>query len=310
MNISPDFLELRIANPLILASGILGTTGASLAAAAKNGAGAVTSKSAWLNRHDGHPNPTVLDLGGGNLLNAVGLPHGGIEEARTEFENFRKLSEAPLFASIAANNFEEFGETAKAVAELKPDLIELNISCPNVEDEFGKPFACSVQDATKATRIVKKAIGKIPLSIKLSPNVENIVEIARAAEAAGADAITAINTVGPGMAIDIEIAEPILANRVGGLSGPAIRPLAIRAVFEIFKAVKIPIIGTGGISNGRDAIEMMEAGASLVGIGSAAKNGTEIFRKIAAEIEKWCESHGISEISDLIGKTHKTKIQV
>ena len=305
MNLSLDFLELKIANPLVLASGVLGTTGASLAAAAKNGAGAVTSKSVWLNRHDGHPNPTVLDLGGGNLLNAVGLPHGGIEEARVEFENFRKLSKAPLFASIAASNFEEFGETATAIAELKPDLIELNISCPNVENEFGRPFACSIQDATKATGIVKKACGEIPLAVKLSPNVENIAKIAKAVEAAGADAITAVNTVGPGMAIDIETAEPILANYVGGLSGPAIRPVAVRTVFEIFKTVKIPIIGTGGISNGRDAIEMMEAGATLVGIGSAAKNGTEVFGKIAREIEEWCESHEVENVSELIGKAHK-----
>ncbi|MBU1089852.1 dihydroorotate dehydrogenase [Patescibacteria group bacterium] len=306
MKLTTKFLGISLANPLVLASGILGTTGASLAAAVKAGAGAATSKSVWLRRHDGHSNPTVLNLGGGNLLNAVGLPHGGIEEARVEFENFRKLSSAPLFASIAASNFEEFGETAAAVAELKPDLMELNISCPNVESEFGRPFACSIRDTKKVVKIVKKKCGAIPLAVKLSPNVENIAEIARAAETAGADAITAVNTVGPGMVIDIETAEPILLNRVGGLSGPAIRPLAVRAVWEIFEAVKIPIIGTGGVANGRDAIEMMEAGASLVGIGSAAKDGLEIFGKIKKEIEKWCESRGIENISELTGKAHRS----
>ena len=305
MKLQTTFLEIHLENPLILASGILGTTGASLAAVTKAGAGAITSKSAWLKKHEGHPNPSTLNLGNGNLINAVGLPHGGIEEARVEFENFRKLSKSPLFASIAASNFEEFAETATAIAELKPDLIELNISCPNVEDEFGKPFAHCTENAAKATKLVKAECGAIPLSVKLSPNVANIGEIAKAAEAAGANAITAINTAGPGMVINIETAEPILANRVGGLSGPAIRPLAIKTVWEIFEAVKIPIIGTGGISNGRDAIEMMEAGATLVGIGSAVIEGVEVFEKIAQEMKEWCEQNEIENISDLIGKAHR-----
>ncbi len=305
MNLATDFLELKLENPLVLASGILGTTGANLAAVAKAGAGAVTSKSIWLNRHEGHVNPTVLDLGGGNLINAVGLPHGGIDEARVEFENFRKLSNAPLFASIAARNFTEFGETAVAVAELKPNLIELNISCPNVESEFGRPFACDANDASEATKIVKNAIGAIPLAVKLSPNVARISEIAKAVEAAGADAIVAINTVGPGMAIDIETAEPILANRVGGLSGPAIRPIAVKAIFDIYEAVKIPIVGIGGVTSGRDAVEFLEAGATLVGIGSAAKDGPEIFGKIKSEIEEFCERKKIKNISELIGIAHK-----
>lgn len=305
MQLSTKFLGISLENPLVLASGILGTTGASLAAVAKNGVGAVTSKSVWLHKHPGHRNPTVLDLGGGNVINAVGLPHGGIEEARIEFANFRRLSQKPLFVSIAASNLKEFGETAAAVAELKPDLIELNISCPNVASEFGQPFACSVNDAAAAVKIVKKQIGKIPLAVKLSPNVASIAEIARSVEAAGADAITAINTVGPGLVIDIETATPILANKFGGLSGPAIRPLAVKAIFEIFQAVKIPIIGVGGVTNGRDAIEFLEAGATLVGIGSAAKNGPEIFAEITREIAKFCERKKIKKVSDLIGLTHK-----
>ncbi|MFA6457917.1 MAG: dihydroorotate dehydrogenase [Patescibacteria group bacterium] len=305
MQLATKFLGISLENPLVLASGILGTTGASLATVAKNGAGAVTSKSVWLRKHPGHANPTVLDLGGGNLINAVGLPHGGIEEARVEFANFRKLSGKPLFASIAASNLKEFGETAAAVAELKPDLIELNISCPNVASEFGRPFACDLKDAAAAVKIVKKQIGKIPLAVKLSPNVASIAEIARSVEAAGADAITAINTVGPGMVIDTETATPILANKFGGLSGPAIRPLAVKAIFEIFQAVKIPIIGVGGVTNGRDAIEFLEAGATLIGIGSAAKNGPEIFAQITREITEFCERKKIKKVSALIGLAHK-----
>ncbi|MFH0776697.1 MAG: dihydroorotate dehydrogenase [Patescibacteria group bacterium] len=305
MRLATQFLGLKLENPLVLASGILGTTGASLAKVAKSGAGAVTSKSVWRNRHDGHANPTVIDLGNGNLINAVGLPHGGLEEAKIEFASFRKLSKKPLFASVAASSQNEFAETVAAVAALEPDLIELNISCPNVEAEFGRPFACDLKSAHEVTKLAKKAAGKIPLAVKLSPNVENIAAIARTVAAAGADAITAINTVGPGMVIDIETAEPILANRVGGLSGPAIRPLAVKAIFEIFRAVKIPIIGTGGVANGRDAIEFLEAGATLVGIGSAAKDGPEIFADIEKEIVEFCRRKKMKNVADLIGLAHK-----
>jgi len=306
MKLQTNFLGIQLENPLVLASGLLGVSGANLASAVKSGAGAVTSKSVWLKRHDGHPNPTVLSLGNGNLINAVGLPHGGIEEAKIEFENFRKLSKAPLFASIAASTFEEYAETTEAVVKLKPDLIELNISCPNVEDEFGKPFACSTADAEKVTKLVKEKCGKIPLAVKLSPNVGNIGEIAKSVEAAGADAITAINTAGPGMVINIETAQPILANQVGGLSGPAIKPLAVKAVWDIYKAVKIPIIGTGGISSGKDAIEIMQAGATLVGVGSAVIEGADIFSKITKEISNWCDLNGIKNLSELVGKAHQS----
>lgn len=305
MNLAPAFLKLPLANPLVLASGILGTTGANLASIAAAGAGAVTSKSIWLRKHAGHPNPTILDLGGGNLINAVGLPHGGIAEARIEIENFRRLSKAPLFASIAGGTINEYSETVAAVAALAPDLIEINISCPNVGSEFGEPFECDQKAVTKLVTSAKKKTGAIPLAVKISANFPDFVETARAAEAAGADAITAINSVGPGMVIDIETAQPILANRVGGLTGPAIRPLAVRAVFEIFRAVQIPIIGTGGVSNARDAVEMMQAGATLVGIGSAVIKGTTVFRKITRDLEKWCAAHKISQISQIVGSAHQ-----
>lgn len=304
MNLSPDFLGLKLKNPLVLASGILGVSGANLASVIKSGAGAVTSKSVWLKRHDGHPNPTILHLGEGNLINAVGLPHGGIEEAKIEFESFRKLSDAPLFASIAASSREEYIETVEAVAELKPDLIEVNISCPNVEDEFGKPFECDLNLTESLTKESKAKCGDIPLSIKISANTSNYVEVAQAIEQGGADALTAINTIGPGMIIDIDSSEPILANKVGGLSGPAIRPIAIRAIYDISQKVNIPIIGTGGISTGRDAIEMLQAGATLVGVGSAVIDDSNVFKKITTEMGSWCEDNGVKNISELIGKAH------
>jgi dihydroorotate dehydrogenase (NAD+) catalytic subunit len=196
-------------------------------------------------------------------------------------------------------------ETVKAVAELKPDLIEVNISCPNVEDEFGKPFEFDLDTVKDLTSRAKKACGKVPLAIKISRNVPDVAQLAKAIEAAGADAITAINTVGPGMVIDIETSKPVLANKVGGISGPAIRPLAIKAVHDIYSAVKIPIIGTGGIMNGRDAIEMLQAGAALVSIGSATYQGLNIFEAINKEIVDWCSQHNIKNISELTGMAHK-----
>lgn len=305
MNLTTDFLGIQLTNPLVLPSGLLGVTGANLAAVARSGAGAVTTKSIWPYRHEGHPNPTIIHLGGGNIINAVGIPHDGIEEAEIEIKNFRKLSDAPLFASVTAAKISEFAEVTEKVAVLQPDMIEVNISCPNVEDELGRPFACDAKLAEHATAVAKKSAGRIPISVKLSPNVTNIGEIAKAVESAGADAITAINTVGPGMVIDIETREPILANKVGGLSGPAIRPLAVKCIYDIYKSVKIPIIGMGGISTGRDVIEMMLAGATLVGIGSAiAIHGVEVFEQVNTEIAEWCKNHDLKSLSELIGSSH------
>ncbi|MFH1375629.1 MAG: dihydroorotate dehydrogenase [Patescibacteria group bacterium] len=308
MKPSLEFLGIKLKNPLVLASGLLGTTGASLAAVAAAGAGAVTLKSAWLQRHEGHPNPTVIHLGGGNLINAVGLPHGGVTEAKTEIESFRKLSRTPLFASVAAGSVGEYIETVAEIAKLKPKLIEVNISCPNVENEFGKPFEHDLELTKDLIVRAKENCGNIPLAIKISRNVRSVTKLAKTIESAGADAITAINTVGPGMLIDIETAKPILANKVGGLSGPAIRPLAVKAVFDIYKAVQIPIIGTGGVSNARDVIEMLQAGATLVGIGSAVIDGAKVFRKIAREMKTWCEEHDIEDITELIGAAHSSNV--
>jgi dihydroorotate dehydrogenase (NAD+) catalytic subunit len=189
--------------------------------------------------------------------------------------------------------------------ELRPAAIELNLSCPNVEDEFGVCLATQKDSSYQVTKAVKKNIGKIPLICKLSPNVPNIGEIAKACEAAGASAISAINTVGPGMVIDIYKKRPILGNKKGGVSGPAIKPIAIRCVFEIYEAVKIPILGMGGISNWQDAVEMMMAGASLVGVGSAVYlRGWGIYGEILIGLKDFLRSQKIPNIKNLIGIAH------
>jgi dihydroorotate dehydrogenase (NAD+) catalytic subunit len=186
--------------------------------------------------------------------------------------------------------------------------LEVNISCPNVEDEFGKPFACSAPDAAAVTKAVKAVSKKTPVFIKLSPNVESIAVIAEACAAAGADGFTVINTVGPGMAIDLRSRMPILANKVGGLSGPGIRPIAVKCIADVYAATggKLPIIGTGGVYTGEDAIELMLAGASLIGIGTAiGDRGLDVFKHVCEEMQLWCTNEGVWEIKDLIGGMHK-----
>lgn len=308
-DLSVEFCGVRFQNPIVLASGVLGVTADSMAQVVRNGAGGVTSKSLWIREHKGHPNPTIITTEH-FMLNAVGLPDAGPEKAREEIARYREVCQAPMIANIVGGTMEEYVEIAKEVALMKPDLVEVNISCPNVEDEFGKPMACSIVKSAEVTRLVKEALKSagaedLPVVVKLSPNVENIVSIAESVLDAGANGVTAINTVGPGMCINIETAQPILANRVGGLSGPAIKPLAVKYVYDIYKARKCPIIGTGGITTGRDAIEIMMAGATLVGVGSAVwLRGQDVFGKIAQEMNEWCEANGVERLADLIGKAH------
>lgn len=309
-DLSVEFCGVRFKNPLVLASGILGVTADSMANVVRNGAGGVTSKSLWPYEHMGHPNPVVITSEHW-MLNAVGIPDAGPEKAREEIARFREVCDAPFIANIVGGTMEDYAQIASEVAKMKPDIIELNISCPNVEDELGKPMACSIVKSAEVTRLVKERLkdagaGDIPVVVKLSPNVENIVSIATSVLDAGADGVTAINSVGPGMAIDIDFARPILSNKVGGLTGPAIKPLAVKYVYDIYKAHHCPIIGTGGVSSGRDAIEMMMAGATLVGVGSAVwLGGSEIFGKMVEEMNEWCDANGVKNLSSLIGKAHE-----
>jgi len=252
-------------------------------------------------------NPTVVDWGGG-LINAVGLPNPGAE-AEVEIlcqarERLAPLG-VPIIASIFADTVENFGRVAEIVSRARPDLIEVNISCPNVASEFGEPFAASCPSAAAVTRVVKTATD-IPISVKLAPDVPDIAAVARAVVEAGADAITAINTM-PGMVIDIESGQPVLANRTGGVSGPALKPIALRCVYEITAVVDVPVIGTGGITTGRDAIEMLMAGATAVGVGSAVYyRGVEAFRQILDEMITWLTDHGYTRLDDIRGLAHRT----
>ncbi|MSR68051.1 dihydroorotate dehydrogenase [Candidatus Peribacteria bacterium] len=307
MKLSQTLLGIEFENPTVLASGIWGITAASWRRAAKCGVGAVTTKSLWLHEHKGHRNPTIISTEHWTL-NAVGVPDAGVEKAREEIGNYNKDKPVPLIANIIAESVENYVKTAESILQLKPDLLEVNISCPNIEDEFGRPFACSVGDASAVTKAVKAVSGKTPVFIKLSPNVDSIAAIALACAKAGADGFTVINTAGPGMAIDLKTRMPILANKVGGISGPAIKPLAVRCIADVYKATdgKLPIIGTGGVMTGEDAIEFLLAGASLIGIGTAlADRGETVFRLVCDEMTAWCKEQGVKNLNELTGGMHR-----
>lgn len=296
-----NLCDIKLKNPTILASGILGVTKESINMIGKAGAGAVTLKSLCHEERQGNPNPTMFGYDG-VFLNAVGLPGQGIDAAIKDFGRLDNLS-VPVIGSIYGYKIEQFGEVARKMASLKPAMIEVDISCPHMD--YSKPYYAEPELTAKVTQIVKKNSGKIPISIKLSPNVYDIKEIAHAAEKAGADAITAINTV-TGMVIDIEARKPILANKIGGISGPALKPIAVRCVYEIYETVKIPIIGTGGVTYGKDAIEMLMAGSTAVGIGTGVYyRGIGVFKKVCDEMEKWMKKNKVKSLGEIRGAVHK-----
>ncbi len=307
LDLSVDLCGVRLPNPFVLASGILGTSETLLEKAARLGAGAVTAKSAGAQPRRGHANPIVVDWGAG-LINAVGLPNPG---ARREAELLAAAKAhlaplgVPLIASIFGGTPDEFAEVARTVLRAEPDILELNISCPNVHDEYGEPFAASCAGAVSVVEAVRP-VCTVPLFVKLAPNVPNIGRIAADVVAAGADGITAINTM-PGMVIDVESGQPVLTNRSGGLSGPALKPIALYCVYEIARAVPgVPIIGTGGITTGRDAVEMLMAGATAVGVGSAVYyRGLEAFQHLQEELTAFMRAHGYTRVRQLRGLAHR-----
>ena len=301
LDLSTSIAGIKLKNPTILSSGILGTSPELIKRAFENNAGAATIKSIGPKPRDGNNNPTVIDFGHG-LLNAVGLPSPGYKNMDMEFNELSKIKE-PVIWSIYGNSIEDFVEITKYILKYKPKMIELNISCPNKEK--GMLFSQDRNCAADVTKAVKNAANDIIIIPKLSPNVTNIAEIAYACEKAGADAINAINTV-QAMVINIDAKKPVLHYKKGGISGPAIKPVAVRCVYDIYENVKIPIIGTGGITNGRDAIEMIQAGASAVGIGSAVYyHGIGVFGSIVNEIKEWMQENNYNSIKELIGIAHE-----
>lgn len=303
-DLSTTLCGVRLPNPTVLASGILGLAHEVLVRVGEAGAGAVTTKSISLAPRDGYPNPVILDWGAG-LINAVGLSNPGVEvmveEIRAARERLAPLG-VPVIASIFADTIYDFGTIARYVSDAAPDLIEVNISCPNVDDRYLRMFAAEPYVAAQVTRRVKQNTD-LPVLVKLSPNVTDIVEVAEAVIEAGADGITAVNSLGPGLILDIETCRPLLSHGTGGVSGAALRPIAARCVRDICRAVDVPVIATGGIASGRDAVEMILLGASAVGIGSAvAQHGIAIFAQVCQEIEAYMRKHGYDSLDAFRGR--------
>jgi dihydroorotate dehydrogenase (NAD+) catalytic subunit len=304
IDLTVDLCGVRLPNPTILASGILGLSHEVMVRVAQSGAGGITSKSCSLKPRSGYSNPTILDWGPG-LINAVGLSNPGVEvmveEIRAAKDRLAPLG-VPIIASIFAETIYDFGTVARFFSEAKPDLIEINISCPNVDDHYLQMFAADPYVAAQVTRRVKQNTD-IPVLVKLSPNVTSIVKIAQAVAEAGADGITAINTLGPGMILDIETRRPVLAHGTGGVSGTAMRPIAVRCVYDICRTVDVPVVAVGGVMTGRDVVEMLLVGATAVSIGSAVYHrGITVFQKVCQELREYMEQYGYSNLNALRGR--------
>ena len=285
----------------MLAAGILGSTASSLNWAGRSGAGAVVTKSFGLFPNKGYANPTTVEVTGG-VINAIGLSNPGVENFKDELVKLNKS--VPAIASLYGANPEEFSEIAARVEGLV-DALELNVSCPHAMGGCGSTIGQDPLLTAEIVRSVKRSV-KIPVFVKLTPNVNDIVEIALHAQDAGADALTLINSLGPGMRIDIETGKPILKNKFGGLSGPAIKPVAIRCVYDVFDSVDIPIIGVGGIRDHEDVLEFLYAGASCVQIGTSIMyEGIEIFGKILNGLERFMDERGYGSVDELVGIAHK-----
>lgn len=298
--LSVKIAGISLRNPTMLASGFLDETGGSLLRVFRAGAGAVVTKSIGPQPRTGYPNPTVVELDIG-MLNAVGLPNPGVEEFRDEVK-VALDGGAVVIGSVFGKDADEYVDVARRLGSYGVAAIELNLSCPHAKG-LGTEIAQSTEAVREFTAAVKGKVN-VPVFPKLSPNVADIASFAQAAEDGGADSIVAINTV-KAMAIAPELRIPILSYRYGGLSGPAIRPIGVRCVYEIFEAVDVPIVGVGGITTGNDALEYIMAGARAVQIGTAiAGHGLGVFEKVTSELTAFLRARGVESIEHLVGAAH------
>jgi dihydroorotate dehydrogenase (NAD+) catalytic subunit len=286
----------------MLASGILGYSTETFESISEGGAGAIVTKSIGLMPRSGYANPTVVQVSCG-LVNAMGLPNPGIDEFASEIRRAKTALRVPLIASIYGYSEDEYALLAKKAVNAGADAVELNVSCPHVK-QTGSEIGQNPELLAATVRKVKTVVDK-PIIVKLSPNVTHIADLGEVAERAGADILTAINTV-KAMAIDSETGIPILGNRIGGLSGPAIKPMALRCVYDIFEQVKIPIVGCGGITSWRDAAEFLLAGASAVQIGTAiAITGPSVFNTITRGLSAYLRKKGCQSVNEIVGLSHR-----
>lgn len=303
VDLSVNLAGLHLDNPVIPASGTFGYGKEFAQFYDLNILGSISCKGITHQPRFGNPLPRIAETPGG-MLNAVGLQNPGVDAViREELPALRRIYSKPILANVGGFSLEEYAENCKKLDECpQVGILEVNISCPNLHCG-GRNFGSDPDSAAAVTRAVKAVTAK-PVFMKLSPNVTDIAAVARACEDAGADGVCLINTL-LGMRIDLKRRQPILANKTGGLSGPALLPVAVRMVYEVYEAVKIPIIGLGGVSSAEDVLEMMLAGATAVEVGAANLVNPYACKEIVEQLPAACEALGIATISDVIGGAHR-----
>lgn len=302
VNLGVNIGGLNLKNPVLTASGTFGYGEEFADFIDLNRLGGFVIKGTTINHREGNPYPRMAETPSG-MLNAVGLQNKGVDYFIENIYPRIKDVDSHVIVNVSGATIDDYVAVCEKLAPLdKINAIEVNISCPNVK-QGGMAFGTTCEGAAQVTKAVRKAFPKTVI-IKLSPNVTDITEIARAVEAEGADSVSLINTL-LGMAIDVERQRPYLSTITGGLSGPAVRPVAVRMVWQVAKTVNIPVIGLGGIMNGRDAIEFMLAGASAIQVGTANFVDPSVTMKIIDYMENYCLRHGVKDINEIVGMINK-----
>lgn len=302
--LSTSLAGLRLRNPTILASGILGYSAETFSRVAKAGVGAVVTKSIGIEARVGYPNPTVVQTEAG-LINAMGLPNPGIDVYSEEIKFSKQVLHIPVIVSVFGYSAEEYATTAEKAVQAGADAVELNVSCPHVK-QTGAEIGQNPRLIAEVVEKVKAAVDK-PIIVKLSPNVADIAVPAKAAVEAGADALTAVNTL-KALAIDSDTMRPILSNKRGGLSGPALKPVALRCVYDIREELPdVSIIGCGGITDWQDAVEFLLAGASAVQVGTAiAFEDLNVFQAITKGLEVYLRKKHYGSVREIVNLAHRS----
>lgn len=297
VNLAVNLGGLAMKNPVTTASGTFAAGMEYSDFVDVSALGAVTTKGVSLNGWEGNASPRIAEVPSG-MLNSIGLQNPGVAHLKSEELPWLREQGATTIVNVSGHSFDEYVQVIEALEDAPVDAYEVNISCPNV-DAGGMTLGTHVPSVEKVVSLCREATSR-PLIVKLTPNVTDITEIARAAEASGADAISLINTL-LGMAIDVKRRRPVLARVVGGFSGPAVKPVALRMVWQCSKAVSVPILGMGGVTTGTDAIEFMLAGATAVAVGTANFMNPQATVDVIDDIIDYCEEQGVNDVNDLIG---------
>mgnify|MGYP002542164730 FL=1 len=297
VNLAVNLGGLTMKNPVTTASGTFAAGMEYSDFVDVSALGAVTTKGVSLNGWEGNASPRIAEVPSG-MLNSIGLQNPGVAHLKSEELPWLREQGATTIVNVSGHSFDEYVQVIEALEDSPVDAYEVNISCPNV-DAGGMTLGTHVPSVEKVVSLCREATSR-PLIVKLTPNVTDITEIARAAEASGADAISLINTL-LGMAIDVKRRRPVLARVVGGFSGPAVKPVALRMVWQCSKAVSVPILGMGGVTTGTDAVEFMLAGATAIAVGTANFMNPQATVDVIDGIIDYCEEQGVNDVNDLIG---------